>query len=164
MKQGHLATAAFWVGLLTLCGWQASADQVLRPPMPIPVPVALMPPTARLLRSAPTPIPPQPPIPPPTPVTMPILPRVMLPPVEYDHEYAGKLTVLKEDNYVFIRHVCRDTPNAIACSYRTYDSVSGETLSCVVMLGPGTWSDERVMQHELGHCNGWSNNHEGARK
>ena len=27
MKQGHLATAAFWIGLLTLFGWQASADR-----------------------------------------------------------------------------------------------------------------------------------------
>ena len=35
MKQGHLATAAFWIGLLTLFGWQASA-QIPRPPMPIP--------------------------------------------------------------------------------------------------------------------------------
>jgi hypothetical protein len=176
MKQSHLATAAFWIGLLTLFGWQASA-QIPRPPMPIPVavtpaprppasiPVALMPPTARLLRSAPTPIPPPAPErPAPTPAMMPILPRAVLPPVEFDHQYVGKLTVLKEDHYAFIRHVCRDTPNAVACSYRTYDSVSGETLSCLIMLGPGTWEDERVMQHELGHCNGWSNNHEGARK
>ena len=94
---------------------------------------------------------------------MPILPRVALPPVEFDHQYTGKLTVLKEDNYAFIRHVCRDTPNAIACSYRTYDSVSGETLSCLIMLGPVAHNDARVMQHELGHCNGWSNDHERAR-
>ena len=72
--------------------------------------------------------------------------------------------MLKEDHYALIRHVCSDTPNAVACSYRTYDSVSGETISCLIMLGPGTWEDERVMQHEVGHCNGWSNNHEGARK
>jgi hypothetical protein len=174
MKQSHLATAAFWIGLLTLFGWQASA-QIPRPPMPIPVAVtpaprppastvALMPPTARLLRSAPTPIPPPgPERPAPIPAMMPIMPRVALPPVEFDHQYAGKLTVLKEDNYVFIRHVCKDTPNAIACSFRTYDSVSGETISCLIMLGPETWEDERAMRHEIGHCNGWTNDHEGAR-
>ena len=174
MKQSHLATAAFWIGLLTLFGWQASADQVLRPPLPIPPPpsaprppastVALMPPTARYLRSEPTPIPPPAPErPAPIPAMMPILPRVALPPVEFDHQYVGKLTVLKEDNYVFIRHVCADTPNAIACSFRTYDSASGETISCLIMLGPMAWSDERVMQHEVGHCNGWTNDHERAR-
>ena len=94
---------------------------------------------------------------------MPIMPRVALPPVEFDHQYAGKLTVLKEDNYVFIRHVCADTPNAIACSFRTYDSASGETISCLIMLGPMVHDDERVMRHEMAHCNGWPNDHEGAR-
>ena len=76
MKQSHLATAAFWVGLLTLFGWQASA-QIPRPPMPIPHisttsasnVVALMPPTVPLTRSAPTPIPP------PTPAVIPIPPQ-----------------------------------------------------------------------------------------
>jgi hypothetical protein len=95
---------------------------------------------------------------------MPILPRVALPPAEFDHPYTGKLTVLKEDNYVFIQHVCSATPNAIACSFRTYDDKTGETISCLIMLGPVAHNDARVMQHELGHCNGWSNNHEGARK
>ena len=177
MKQSHLATAAFWVGLLTLFGWQASA-QIPRPPMPIPVavtpaprppasiPVALMPPTARYLRSEPTPIPPPAPErPAPVPVTLPIAPlsHIALPPAEYDRAYAGKLTVLKEDNYVFIRHVCADTPNPIACSFRTYDSASGETISCLIMLGPDTWSDERAMRHEMAHCNGWPGDHPGAR-
>ena len=121
--------------------------QIPRPPMPIPPtrgrPHAANHPPAR---SEPTPIPPptplaipippQRPIPPPTPAMMPVPSRVPLPPVEFDHPYAGKLTVLKEDHYALIRHVCSDTPNAIACSFRTYDSVSGETLSCLIMLGP----------------------------
>jgi hypothetical protein len=192
MKQSHLATAAFWVGLLTLFGWQASA-QIPRPPMPIPGVVApappprpvsapkvanLMPATIPLTRSSPTPIPPatattEPaiPIPPhlrlvpaPIPVTMPVAPlHVALPPPEFDRPYTGKLTVLKEDNFVFIRHVCADVPNAVACSFRTYDSISGETLSCLIMLGPGTWEDERALRHETAHCNGWPGDHPGAR-
>jgi hypothetical protein len=175
MKQSHLATAAFWIGLLSLFGWQASAQIPAppRPPMPIPNVVALMPPTVPLLRSTPTPIPPptpaaipippQRPIPPPTPVMMPILPQVALPPPEYDHPYTGKLTVLKEPNYAFIRYVCADTPNPVACSFRTYDTASGETLSCLILLGPKTWDDERALRHEMGHCNGWSGDHPGAR-
>jgi hypothetical protein len=173
MKQGHLATATFWVGLLSLFGWGASA-QIPRPPMPIPAHppvVALMPPTVPLTRSQPTPIPTAPvvttparPAPPLTPATMPLVPlHVALPPAEYDHEYKGKLTVLKEDNYVFIRHVCSDTKNPIACSFRTYDDKTGETLSCLIMLGPDVWDDERVMKHERAHCNGWPGDHPGAR-
>ena len=172
--RGHLGTAVFWIGLLSLFGWGASAQipQPPRPPLPIPPKVvALMPPTAPLLRSQPTPIPPPAPaaipIPPerlaPIPAMMPILPRVALPPTEFDRPYAGKLTVLKEDHYAFIRHVCRDTPNALACSYRTYDSVSGETLSCLIMLGPVAHNDEQVLRHEMGHCNGWPGDHPGAR-
>jgi hypothetical protein len=95
---------------------------------------------------------------------MPVAPlKVALPPAEFDHEYKGKLTVLKEDNYVFIRYVCSDTVNVVACSFRTYDSASGETLSCLIMLGPDVWDDERVMAHERGHCNGWTNDHERGR-
>jgi hypothetical protein len=95
---------------------------------------------------------------------MPVAPlNVALPPAEFDHEYKGKLTVLKEDNYVFIRYVCKDTANPVACSFRTYDSVSGETLSCLIMLGPATWNDERALRHEIGHCNGWPGDHPGAR-
>ena len=89
--------------------------------------------------------------------------RVALPPVEFDHEYKGKLSVLKEENYAFIRHVCRDNPSAIACSYRTFDSATGVTISCLIMLGPMAHNDARVMKHEIAHCNGWSNSHEGAR-
>jgi hypothetical protein len=193
MKQSprHLGTLLVWTALVGLCWQGANAQQEinrLRPPMPIPnvapIPpprmVALMPPTAPLLRSTPGPIPPDirptpapvalmpPPIPPPPerpaiPAMMPVLSHVALPPAEYDHEYTGKLTVLKEDDYTFIRYVCRNTANAIACSYRTYDLISGAPISCLIMLGPGTWTDERVMRHELGHCNGWSNKHEGAR-
>ena len=114
--------------------------------------------------AAPTPIPAK--LAPP-PATMPISPPpfpVALPPVEYDHRIRGQADVItKKDDYDLIRLICKDTPNAIACSYRTYDSVSGKPISCLIMLGPGTWEDERVMQHEVGHCNGWSNNHERAR-
>jgi hypothetical protein len=171
MNSGHLGTAVFWVGLLTLFGWQASADQVLRPPLPIPnVParppapkvVALMPPTVPLTRSAPTPIPPPAPERP-TPAVMPVPSHIPLPPAEYDRPYTGKLTVLKEDSYLLIRHVCNDTPNPIACSFRTYDTVSGETLSCLILLGPKAHDDPRALRHEIGHCNGWTSAHQGAR-
>ena len=168
MKQSHLATAAFWIGLLTLFGWQASA-QIPRPPMPIPNVPAPAPngrPDAAdrpLTRSAnPNPAA-SPGRPPPTPVMLPVLSHVALPPAEYDRPYTGRLTVLKEDSYLLIRHVCNDTPNPVACSFRTYDTVSGETLSCLILLGPKVHNDERALRHEIGHCNGWGGDHPGAR-
>jgi hypothetical protein len=189
LRNGHLGTAIFWIGLLALCS--QGAAQIPRPPMPIPGVVApappprpsapkvanLMPATIPLTRSSPTPIPPaattEPviPIPPhlrlvpePIPVTMPVAPlNVMMPPPEFDHEYKGKLNVLREPNYAFIKYVCSDVANPIACSFRTYDSVSGETISCLIMLGPNEWEDERVLRHEMAHCLGWPGDHPGAR-
>jgi hypothetical protein len=182
-KNAHSRALAVWTGLVILsCAAGAATAQIPpRPPMPIPNVVALMPPTVPLTRSAPTPIPPPTPaaipvppqrpiIPPPLPewlrpAMMPVAPLsdIALPPPEFDHEYKGKLTVLKEDNYVFIKHVCSDVPNAVACSFRTYDSVTGTTISCLIMLGPEAHNDARVMAHEIGHCNGWPGDHPGAR-
>jgi hypothetical protein len=162
-------------------GW----DSPPRPPMPIPHVVALMPATVPLSRSEPTPIPPDiRPTPAPIPAMMPIpLPRpawmtpamippgspaiipshISLPPAEFDHEYVGRLTVLKEPDYVFIRYVCANTIRAIACSFRTYDTATGQNISCLIMLGPDVHENEQVLQHEIGHCNGWPNDHAGAR-
>jgi hypothetical protein len=163
--------AALIAACLAVATTQAWSWDPPRPPLPIPV--ALMPATVPLSRSTPTPIPPAPialmppaiPIPrlAPIPVIMPVPSHIPLPPVEFDHEYTGKLTVLKEDNYAFIRHVCRDNPTAIACTYRTYDSVTGETLSCLILLGPLAHDDPRAFRHERGHCNSWPADHPGAR-
>jgi hypothetical protein len=150
MKKCHLG---IWAALLC---WQATADQILRPPAAIPTPTVI---ALKPARPAAIPIP--------APIiraTMPLIPfPVPLPPPEFDHEYTGRLTIAKLDNYRLIRAVCEDNSDAVACTYRIYNSVTGAPISCLIMLGPGTWSDERVMQHEIGHCNGWSNNHEGAR-
>jgi hypothetical protein len=159
-RRGHLGTLLVWTALVGLC-WQANA-QIPRPPLPIPAaPIPILPPISLIPPAVPTPTPP-------TLATMPISPLipfpVPLPPPEFDREYTGQLVVTKWNDYSLIRIICKDTPNAVACSYRTYDSVSGKPISCLVMLGPGTWSDERVLQHELGHCNGWPGDHRGARQ
>jgi hypothetical protein len=94
----------------------------------------------------------------------PTMPAVIpLPPAEFDHEYKGQLIITKWNDYSLIQMICKETTNAIACSYRTYDSISGKPISCLIMLGPLAHDNARVLQHEIGHCNGWSNKHEGAR-
>ena len=86
-----------------------------------------------------------------------------LPPVEYDRKYTGQLIVNKMNDYSLIRDLCKETVNAIACSYRSHEAVSGKPISCLIMLGPAAWNDDRALRHEIGHCNGWSDKHEGAR-
>jgi hypothetical protein len=98
-----------------------------------------------------------------TPQIAPALKPVPLPPVEFDREYKGQLVVTKFNDYSLIRMICKDVPTAIACSYRTYKTTTGEPISCLILLGPKAHDDERALRHEIGHCNGWSNNHERAR-
>jgi hypothetical protein len=146
--------------ILSCAAGAATAQIPPRPPMPIPNVVALMPPTAPLTRSAPTPIPPH--LAPVKPVMFPV-PGIALPPSRYDRPYEGKLTVVKENDYNLVRHVCSDVPNAIACSYQTFDTATGKPIACLIMLGPAAHDDERVMRHEIGHCGGWPADHPGAR-
>jgi hypothetical protein len=100
---------------------------------------------------------------PPEPVA-PALKLTLLPPVKYDHEYrGGQIIVTRWHDYAMVRTMCRDNPTAIACSYRVIDKATGEDVSCLIALGPAAWNDERTLRHEIGHCNGWSDQHEGAR-
>jgi hypothetical protein len=89
--------------------------------------------------------------------------RIALPPAKYDGEFKGQVVITKWNDYSLIQNVCRDTPNAIACSYRTQDTASGKPISCLIMLGPAAHNNPAVLRHEIAHCNGWTNAHEGAR-
>ena len=100
----------------------------------------------------------------PPPAAVPTLKQIPLPPVEFDHPYAGQLNVTKWNDYSLIRFICKYTPTSIACSYRTYNTATGAPISCLIMLGPKAHDDERALRHEMGHCNGWSGKHEGARQ
>jgi hypothetical protein len=175
-RGGHLGTALFWTALLGVFSWQASAQipQPPRPPLPIPNVVAPPRPPAIRMAAIPAPVPaPERPAPPPTTPAMitpaipgtPTLPAtIALPPVEYDHEYrGGQLIVTKWDDYSLIRVICKDVVNPIACSYRTYNTATGKLISCLILLGPVAHDNEQVLRHEIGHCNGWSDKHEGAR-
>ena len=96
-------------------------------------------------------------------MTAPISPfPIALPPVEFDHPYTGKLTVLKQDDYVLIREVCRDfQPYRLLVPHLRHRHRRDDLLPDHAR--PDTWTDERALRHEMGHCNGWSSDHPGAR-
>jgi hypothetical protein len=89
---------------------------------------------------------------------------IRLPPPQYDVAYVGKLEILR---YIYIeelRAICdaRDHESrVVACAER-------KDHSCTIHLGPyekliatgHTFAS--IMRHELGHCNGWSAQHEQA--
>lgn len=75
------------------------------------------------------------------------------PPAQYDHAYKGKLLVLPVDRTSLAR-VCHDWA-ASACAYVGRGK-------CTVFIGAsaqGTWRWNMLLQHEIGHCNGWPANH-----
>lgn len=95
---------------------------------------------------------------------LPVAWRVALPPVKFDRPYEGQLTIVKFKDYSLLRTICHKdiTVDAIACTLFTYDNSTNG--SCLIMLGPKAWNDERLLRHEIGHCNGWPNDHVGARQ
>jgi|SRR5262245_30346840 hypothetical protein len=92
----------------------------------------------------------------------------LLPPKEYDRPYKGELELIRARDQAEVRARCDQRINfgkhAIACA-----SAWPRLNQCrIIML-----SDEDivalgydpvvVMRHEIGHCNGWSSLHTGAR-
>jgi hypothetical protein len=82
-----------------------------------------------------------------------------LPPAEFDHEYAGVLTVHRGTQQEMLAQ-CPSKSNpgyySLGCSRRFFDGAT-----CVVyiakdiMLQAAGWPYDLVLRHELGHCNGW---------
>ena len=90
----------------------------------------------------------------------------VLPPVEYDKPYEGRLVVTRAESQDGVRELCSRAVfrgNALGCARRLEEGV------CEIVLG----SDKTikavgvipaiVFRHEQGHCNGWGSDHKGAR-
>ena len=102
-----------------------------------------------------------------------VIGRSALPPVEYDHPYSGKLVVVKVSKRDLLQFLCTndkvlDPQGPRVCNAKGCLPILAcaphDATSCMIVLGPGTWTDERVWRHEMGHCNGWPGDHKGARK
>jgi hypothetical protein len=92
----------------------------------------------------------------------------MLPPPEYDHPYSGKLTII-EANWETIQQVCgpiyaNAPPGALltGCAHVYPDHCLvyiGEprTMQTAALLYHTNEKDahDRILRHEIGHCNGW---------
>jgi len=88
-----------------------------------------------------------------------------LPPLEYDHPYKGHLDVVVAENAEQIRIGCRKTGGGslrLACALRYEDHCTIVRRPEADLLRAG-FTLEVVMRHEIGHCNGWPQDHAGAR-
>ena len=88
-----------------------------------------------------------------------------LPPLEYDHPYAGRLDVIVAENAEQIRIGCPTTGGGslgLACALRYEDhcTIVRRPEADIVRAG---YTLNEVTRHEIGHCNGWAQDHAGAR-
>lgn len=88
------------------------------------------------------------------------------PPARYDHAYTGKLLlqklpqakVQKACQWLFARYGMKDTT-----SFQQHGCAKAFPDSCIVITIDKTYmgaTPAAVLRHELGHCNGWSGDHE----
>jgi hypothetical protein len=86
----------------------------------------------------------------------------ILPPVEYDHPYTGKLTIETVLQREDLREFCGAAflPWTLACARR---DVTNNSCHIVIasdnLIREQRWSTELIMRHEIGHCNGWDGHH-----
>ena len=88
---------------------------------------------------------------------------LILPPVEYDHEYDGDLTLSIVNTLEELYALCGTrTPFMLACSYINQKSCLVIMVNDGIMRRKG-WTTGLLLRHEIGHCNGWSGDHVGQR-
>jgi hypothetical protein len=111
-------------------------------------------------KAAPLPIVGLPPPPPPR-----ITGGVRLPPPEFDHHYEGKLTIRMVESIESMRLLCRQPWGAttIGCAYRRNEGDSCDIyLMDDAFMARHNQNMSELLRHEVGHCNGWPNDHRGA--
>jgi hypothetical protein len=88
---------------------------------------------------------------------------MILPPIEYDHDYEGDLTIKMVDSVEELRVLCdNNTPQMLACSMNNARSCLIIMVKDEVMRQRG-WTTGLLLRHERGHCNGWGADHAGER-
>jgi len=87
----------------------------------------------------------------------------ILPLVEYDHKYYGTLNMNQISDELMAK-LCPKTNfrTTLGCAYVGKDDrvimiASDETIK------RAGWDRATVVRDEIGHCNGWPNDHSGAR-
>jgi len=87
-----------------------------------------------------------------------------LPPAEYDKPFTGKLIIRRFETEEEIAQICKGT-SRVACTARSIDHKTCYLFIAnddVIRRNRGSYAF--TVRHELGHCNGWTQNHEGKRQ
>jgi hypothetical protein len=90
---------------------------------------------------------------------------LILPPVEFDHPYAGKLTVETVATREELSEICGKafTQWTLGCAFRHGNNGCRIVLADESIIKARGWTVALIMRHEIGHCNGWPGDHPGER-
>ena len=81
---------------------------------------------------------------------------IRMPPARYDHKYAGKLNVV-EMPLADLQRLCMNGNAGLrGCAFRH----SASFCQVLLMQGMDRATRAQALQHEIGHCNGWTAAHE----
>jgi hypothetical protein len=90
-------------------------------------------------------------------------PQGILPPVQYDRPYEGDLTIEIVATAEELRMRCKIYDlRVLGCAFPKEKSCTIILVEDNLMRKRG-WHMGILLRHEIGHCNGWSNDHLGAR-
>ena len=96
----------------------------------------------------------------------------LLPPLEYDRPYTGGLVVMKLESNEDVLLICPQVTKVPvkACAQHTLvKRKDGSWTHCTIYMPVDSviisagYKPDTIYRHELGHCNGWGDDHKGAR-
>lgn len=87
---------------------------------------------------------------------------MILPPIEFDYPYQGKLTLERVNTIQELQQTCGVSKWLLGCSWRRADSCRIVLVADDVIRQWG-WTPALMLRHEMGHCNGWAGDHHGQR-
>jgi hypothetical protein len=87
----------------------------------------------------------------------------ILPPVEFDKPYAGKLMIRRVDSKEEVQRVCQLSRPTVGCAVKPVVDMCIIVIADDAAIAARGWTYEIVLRHEIGHCNGWPGDHPGAR-
>jgi hypothetical protein len=100
----------------------------------------------------------------------------VLPPIEYDYPFEGSRLIIQRGNKDVMEAQCpKQATLTMACAQRQAGTPEGQPSDyCRIFIADdallheriktrGFWDYDIILRHEIGHCNGWSSSHFGAR-
>jgi hypothetical protein len=85
-----------------------------------------------------------------------------VPPEKFDYPFRGKLVVKRVDSNQLMQACSIATLQSLGCAFVNNDRCLILLVDDETIRAKG-WTKELMLRHEQAHCNGWPQDHAGAR-